>query len=290
MAAPGRKAAPKESEMAISVNNNSGALVALQDLTNTQNQLTQTQSVVTSGLSVSNAQDNPAIWTIAQNQQQQASGLGAVIQGLNRATSISDVAVSAGQTVINLLNQLKQSALSATEPSLDAASRQALNSTFKASLAQIGAIINNASFDGVNLLDGSSAGNQSVLASSDGSALLTLTSTDLSLGGPVVSLATTASLGATTAATTALSQINTSLSNATAVLANIGGQSNEIAAHTTFVSQLSDTLQTGVGDMIDANMGAESAQLKALQVQQQLGVQALSVANQAPSVILSLFR
>lgn len=276
--------------MAISVNNNSGALVALQDLTNTQNQLTQTQSVVTSGLSVSNAQDNPAIWTIAQNQQQQASGLGAVIQGLNRATSISDVAVSAGQTVINLLNQLKQSALSATEPSLDAASRQALNSTFKASLAQIGAIINNASFDGVNLLDGSSAGNQSVLASSDGSALLTLTSTDLSLGGPVVSLATTASLGATTAATTALSQINTSLSNATAVLANIGGQSNEIAAHTTFVSQLSDTLQTGVGDMIDANMGAESAQLKALQVQQQLGVQALSVANQAPSVILSLFR
>jgi flagellin len=278
--------------MAISVNNNSSnaALIALQDLGNTQDKLSQTQSVVASGLSVSTAKDNPAIWSIAQNQQQEVTGLDAVIKSLNRATSVSDVATAAGQTVLNLLNQLKQDALSATEPSLDATSRQAMNSDFQNLLARISSTVNSASFDGANLLDGSSAGNLAVLASADGASFLTLTSTDLSLGGSVINLATTASLGSTTAAATALTQLNTSLANVTTALANLGAQANQISAHTSFVSQLSDTLQTGVGDLVNANMGAESAKLQALQVQQQLGAQSLSIANQAPSVILSLFR
>ncbi len=278
--------------MSISVNsaNNAAALQALQDLANNQNQLSQTQNVVSSGLSVSSAQDNPAIWSISQNQQQQVSGLDAVIQSLNRATSISDVASAAGQTVINQLNQLKQDALSATEPSLDATSRDAMNSNFKSLLAQISNTVNSASFDGANLLDGSSSGNLGVLASADGSSFLTLTSTDLSLGGSVITVASTASLGTSTAATTALSQLNTSLSNVTTALANLGVQADQITAHSSFVTQLSDSLQTGVGDLVNANMGAESAKLQALLVQQQLGAQSLSIANQAPSVILSLFR
>jgi flagellin len=278
--------------VSISVNsaNNAAALQALQDLANNQNQLSQTQNVVSSGLSVSSAQDNPAIWSISQNQQQQVSGLDAVIQSLNRATSISDVASAAGQTVINQLNQLKQDALSATEPSLDATSRDAMNSNFKSLLAQISNTVNSASFDGANLLDGSSSGNLGVLASADGSSFLTLTSTDLSLGGSVITVASTASLGTSTAATTALSQLNTSLSNVTTALANLGVQADQITAHSSFVTQLSDSLQTGVGDLVNANMGAESAKLQALLVQQQLGAQSLSIANQAPSVILSLFR
>jgi len=277
--------------MAISVNNTSNAaLIALQDLGATQGKLTQTQSIVSSGLSVSSAQDNPAIWSIAQNQQQEVSGLDAVIKSLNRATSVSDVATAAGQTVVNLLNQLKQDALSATEPSLDATSRQAMNTDFQNVLAQITSTVNSAGFDGTNLLNGSSAGNLGVLASADGASFLTLTSTDLSLGGSVITVPATASLGSTTAATTALTQLNSSLANLTTALSNLGVQADQISAHTSFVSQLSDTLQTGVGDLVNANMGAESAKLQALQVQQQLGAQSLSIANQAPSVILSLFR
>jgi len=200
------------------------------------------------------------------------------------------VATAAGQTVVNLLNQLKQDALSATEPSLDATSRQAMNSDFQNLLARIGSTVNSASFDGANLLDGSSAGNLAVLASADGASFLTLTSTDLSLGVSVITVPATASLGSTTAATTALTQLNSSLANLTTALSNLGVQADQISAHTSFVSQLSDTLQTGVGDLVNANMGAESAKLQALQVQQQLGAQSLSIANQAPSVILSLFR
>jgi flagellin len=277
--------------MAISVNNTSNAaLIALQDLGATQDKLSQTQSIVSSGLSVSNAQDNPAIWSIAQNQQQEVSGLDAVIKSLNRATSVSDVANAAGQSVLNILNQLKQAALSATEPSLDATTRQAMSSDFQNLLGQIAKTVNSAGFDGTNLLNGSSAGNLGVLASADGASFLTLTSTDLSLGGSVITLASTASLGSTTAATTALTQLNASLANLIDTLANLGAQANQISAHTSFVSQLSDTLQTGIGTLVNANMGAESAKLQALQVQQQLGAQSLSIANQAPSVILSLFR
>ena len=276
--------------MAISVNNNSAALLALQDLANNQNQLSKTQGVVASGLSVSVAKDNPAIWSVAQNQQQEVNGLDAVVKSLNRATSISDVAAAAGQTVVNLLNQLKQEALSATEPSLDASSRQAMNNNFKNLIGRIAGTVNSASFDGANLLNGSSSGNLGVLASADGASFLTLTSTDLSLGGSVVTLSTTSSLGSSTAAATALTQLNSSLANVIDSLANLGVQADQISAHTSFVGQLSDTLQTGVGDLVNANMGAESAKLQALQIQQQLGAQALSIANQAPSVILSLFR
>ena len=262
----------------------------MQDLSKTQAQVTQTQEEVSSGLAVSDAQSNPELWSISQNQQQQINGLDAVTQSLNRATSITDVATAAGQNVLNLLNQLKNDALSATEPSLDSASRQSYNSGFQTLLGQISETVNNASFDGANLLDGTSSGNLSVLASADGNAFLTLSGTDLSLGGSVITLGSTASLGSVTAATTALSQINTSLANLTSTMANLGAQASQISAHTAFVSQLSDSLQSGVGDLVNANMGAESAKLQALQVQQQLSVQSLSVVNQSPAVILSLFR
>jgi flagellin len=278
--------------MAINVNNNSNAaaLIALQNLNNTQTQLTRTQDTVASGLAVSSAQDDPAVWAMAQGQQLQISGLDAVTQSLNRATSISDLATAAGQAVVNILNRLKQDALSATETSLDPAARQSYNDDFKSLLNQITQTVNNASFDGANLLDGSSSGNVAVLASADGSSFFTLSGTDLSLGGSVITVGTTASLGSSTAAASALSQINTSLANVAQALANLGTQASQISAHALFVGTLSDTLQTGVGNLVNANMGAESARLQALQIQQQLGAQALSIANQAPSAILSLFR
>jgi flagellin len=271
-----------------SVNNT--ALIALQDLTNTANQLTQAQDVTSTGLQVASPKDSPAIWAIAQNQKGEISTLDSVTASLGRATSISDVAIAGGQSVINLLNQLKQTALSATDSSLDTTSRQALNSDFQNTLAQITATVNNAGFDGVNLLDGSASTGVNVLASASGADSLTLSGANLALGGSVITLGSTASLGSVTAATAAMSQIGTSLANLTSALSNLGVQANQIADQTTSVSQLSDSLQTGVGALVNANMGAESARLQALQVQQQLGAQSLSIANQIPSVILSLFR
>src|SRR5258708_21925005 len=157
-----------ETKMSFSVNTNSGALIALQYLTATQGQLNQTQSHINSGLKVATARDDGAIYAIAQNQRGQVAGYSSVLNSINNATSSIDVALSAGQSISDLLIQLKTKALAAADASLDTASRQALNSNFTALRDQISTIVQNAVFNGFNLVDGST--NQiTALASSEGS-------------------------------------------------------------------------------------------------------------------------
>src|ERR1700753_476254 len=138
--------------MSLSVNNNAGALVALQNLTATSNQLAQTQNQVSTGLAVSSPQDTGAIWSIAQNERGTSNSLDAVIQSLQRGQSPIQVATSAGTSVSNLLNQLKTLALTASDPSLDATSLAATNSQFKSVLGQITQIVSNSDFNGVNMI------------------------------------------------------------------------------------------------------------------------------------------
>ncbi|HEX4105070.1 MAG TPA: flagellin, partial [Rhizomicrobium sp.] len=116
--------------MSFSVNTNTGAMVALQYLNQTQGQLAQTQSAINSGMTVATARDNGAVFAIAQNERAQVAGYQAVESSLNNGTSSIDVALSAGQSISDLLIQMKQQALSASDASLDTASRQALNSSF----------------------------------------------------------------------------------------------------------------------------------------------------------------
>jgi len=276
--------------MSLTINNNQAALIALQNLNATESSLQTTQNDVSTGLAVNNAQDNASVWSIAQGQRADISALDAVTQSLNRATSIADVASTAGQSVSDLLTQVKAKVVAAIDTSLTTASRDALNSDFRSLLNQISDVVNNASFDGANILNGSQATGLQFLANADGSSTLTLTGENLSLSGSLITIASTASISTATLASALLTLVNASLSNVDSALGKLGSQSNEIAAHTTFIGKLQDVLQTGVGNLVDANMATESAKLQALQVQQQLGVQALSIANQAPDAILSLFK
>ena len=118
--------------MTFSVNTNNGAMTALQYLTATQGQMAQTQSAINSGMKVATARDNGAVFAIAQNQRAQVAGYTAVTNSINNATSAIDVALSAGQSISDLLIQLKTKALSAADSSLDTTSRQALNQDFVA--------------------------------------------------------------------------------------------------------------------------------------------------------------
>ena len=113
-----------------------GALVALQNLNTTQAQLSVAQNQVSTGLAVSDAQDNGAIFAIAQNQRATSSALTAVTQSLQRVQSTANVAASAGTTVSDLLNQLKSAALSASDTSTNTTSRLALNATFTSLLSR----------------------------------------------------------------------------------------------------------------------------------------------------------
>ena len=275
--------------MTISVQNNSAAMTALQSLNRTTEQLAQVQQEISTTQAVSQPKDNPAVWATAQGQKIDVDGLASVTQSLNRASSISDVALAAGQSVVDLLNQMKQDALSAQDPQLDASARQSLNTDFSGLLQRITTTLSNASFDGANLLDGS-GGNLRFLATADATQSVTLPAKDLSLGGGIITMGATASITTTAAASSVMAQIDASIANVTSALADIGDQAKLISAHNTLVQNLSTVLQTGMGDLTNANTEADSARLAALQVQQQLGEQSLNVANSMPSILLSLFR
>lgn len=275
--------------MALSVHTNDAALIALQNLNSTGTQLNEVQNRISTGLSINGAKDNAAVWAIAQGQRADVGSLGAVKSSLDRATSIADVASTAGQTISDLLVQMKANVVAALDPSIDTASRNALDSAYKAELRQITSIVQNASFDGANLLDGSVA-QIKFIANADATGFITLSSQNLSLGGSIITVPATSSITSVAAASIALAQLSAAITNTNGALGNLGSQSKEISNHNLFVQKLSDQLTTGIGNLVDADLARESARLQALQVQQQLGTQALSIANQAPQIILSLFK
>jgi flagellin len=274
--------------MSFSVNTNNGAAVALQYLNATQGQLNQTQSAINSGLKVADAKDNGAVYAIAQNQRGAVAGFQSVINSLNNGSSAIDVALSAGQSISDLLIQLKQQALSAADPSLDTASRQALNANFTALRDQITTIVKNAVFNNFNLVDGSTNQVQA-LASSDGTRRITTQAQNMKLSGSIVTIKTTSTISTQAKASALIGTIQTSLTNVDSALAKLSSGAAKFSIQATFTQKLSDTLTAGIGNLVDANMAQESATLQSLQVKQQLGVQALAIANQAPQAILSLF-
>jgi flagellin len=276
--------------MSISVHTNKSALVALQNLNQTQQDLSDVQNRINTGLKIATAKDNAAVWSIAQNQRADIGALGAVKMSLDRASSIAEVSMTAGQSVSDLLVQLKEKVVAAMDTSIDANSRTALDSEFKSILRQIGQITQNSAFDGANLLDGTIPTNIQFLANADANSYITLSTQDMSLGGGIITIPATSSLATVTLSTQVLTDLNLSITNVNQSLGSLGSQAKQITSHANFVSKLADTLTTGVGNLVDADLAKESARLQALQVQQQLGAQALSIANQSPQIILSLFK
>ncbi len=275
--------------MVMSVNTNVGAQVALQNLNATNAQLSQVQNRINTGKSVSSAKDNGAIWAIAQGQRAEIGALNAVKQSLDRGVAAVDVALAAGETVSDLLLQMKEKALAATDASLKTSARAALNEDFKALRDQIASVTGNAEFNGINLLNTGATGFQA-LANAQGTSSLTVGSEVMALGSTTVSVATTQSIDTLTSAAAALTAVSDSIEAVSAALARLGTKSRALTTHITFVGKLSDALEAGVGNLVDADLAKESATLQALQTKQQLGVQALGIANQTPQLVLSLFR
>ncbi|MGA7711962.1 MAG: flagellin [Rhizomicrobium sp.] len=273
----------------LSVNTNVGAMTALQYLNQTQASMAAVQNAISTGQKVASAKDDGATYAIAQNMRGDVAGYTAVTDSLNRGMSAVDVAMSAGQSISDLLIEMKQKALSASDSSLDTSSRQAMNQDFVALRDQITTIVKNAVFNGFNLVDGSTQ-QITALASSDGSRRITVAAENMSLSGSIVTIAAAGSISTAASASTMVATITTSLANVDSALSKLSSGSKKFSIQATFAQTLSDTLTAGIGTLVDANMAQESAQLTALQTKQSLGIQALSIANQAPSAILSLFR
>ncbi len=268
-----------------SINTNTGAQIALQTLDATNASLQTAQNEVSTGLAIAAPSDNGAVWAIAQGQRAQITALSAVSDSLNRAASTLDVAVSAGEQISDFLTQLQETALNATDQSLTTTNRESLDSQYQSLLNQITETVNQANFNGANLIS-SGAPNMLAIASVDGTTKLTIAAQSLTLAGLGL---TTLSIGSASLASAALTEVQAASSTANNRLAELGTASNAVSATLSFTSNLSDALTTGVGNLVDADVAAESATLQALQTKQQLGVQALSIANSSSSVLLSLF-
>lgn len=275
--------------MVNNVNTNPGALVALQNLTRITDRLQETQRRVSTGLEVSSAKDNPAIFALAQNQRADLASIETVQQGLSIGTSAVDVALAAGEGISDILVELKQVASQAADPTLSAANRSILQEQFISLRDQITRLVDNADIGGRNLI-AAGAPDLTVVASTDGADTITVAAQDLSVGGGVINIDNSGTpLADAAAAQAEIGNIQTAIDALSASLGRLGAGSQALTLQDRLLSRISDALEISIGNLVDADLAKESSRLQALQVQQQLAIQTLSIANSAPNAILALF-
>ncbi|MCA3504399.1 MAG: flagellin [Rhodobacter sp.] len=276
-----------------SINTNYAAMLAAQNLNRTTAVLGEVQTRISTGLKVSSAKDNGAIYGIALRQQATSQSLNAVRESLQRAQSVTDVSLAAGETITDLLVQMKEKALASIDTTIGADERAILNTDFAALRTQINTAANNSGFNGASLISNTGTSIRA-LADDTGSRTISVAQQRLYLSTATsttnVLVRATTSVGNVVAASGALSLVNSSIQRVAIALAAIGTGSKALLNHTNFINKLQDAVDAGVGNIIDADMAKEASRLQSTQAKQQLGFQALAIANQGPSNLLGLFR
>ncbi len=268
-----------------SINTNPGAQVGLQNLSQTQSNLDTTTRRISTGKKVSSAQEDASIFAIAQGLSGDLQSFDTVQQALSSATGAATVAAAGATQVSDLLTNLKAQAIEASNPANTPAQQSILAQGFNATVNQIGTIVNNATFNGINLI---STGSQSVSVTSTISGGQLTIANQAAVGG--VTAALSGGVATTSAALSLLSTIDAQQAIVGTSLGSLGANLQSIGSQNDFQTVLSNATAQGLGSLIDANMPAEAARLQALNVQQQLGTQTLSIANNRPQALLGLFR
>ena len=279
-----------------SILTNNGAMVALQTLQSVNNDLTTAQNEISTGKRVGSASDNAAVWAISKTMESDIAGFEAIAEGLAVGEATVAVASAGAEQIVEKLTEMKQLIVSAQSENVDHAKIQA---DISKKSDQILSIISAAQFNGANLLsddvDGNGATALGVLASLDRvgatgvptPTLISVVSVDFVSNLDVAGMT---SITDSASAATALAELEALMIVAIDGAAQLGADSARITDQGEFVSKLTDAMKMGVSAMTDTNMEEASARLKALQTQQQLAVQSLSIANGAPSALMTLFR
>ncbi|EZP48671.1 flagellin N-terminal helical domain-containing protein [Sphingomonas sp. RIT328] len=289
------------------VNTNVGAAVALQYLNHTNRLLDQTQARVNSGLRVSSTREDSAVYNLAQGLRGDEIGLDAITSSLNTAKSVVDTAINATEAISDLFNQMRSAALKAEDPGASADYRTQYQNDYLKFQEDVKSLIKTASFNNINILQTSGGGSVSALRSLYGGSALgsgsgipagiwapdTVTVDNQKLDDATAgfnSIKTTSKIDTQAGAKQAIIDLAKDKVILDKTLTALGAASRGIDRSLQFNSKLTDTLHSGIGNLVDADLAKESANLQALQVKQQLGTQALSIANQAPQALLQLFR
>ncbi|MTH32985.1 flagellin [Paracoccus limosus] len=276
-----------------SILTNSSAVVALQTLKSINSNLSKTQNEISTGKTINSAKDNAALWSIAKTMESDQDVASTIQKNLNVAAETVATARTGAEDVLDKLSSIKKLMASANRSDADFAKIQTDINELKDGIT---ATIAGTQANGVNLLSTNGvngAATYTVLGSLDRSGTtvtassITVTSVDLEAN---LDLASLTAITDQATATTALGEIDALITIAQDGATALGAKGSRIEAQSKFVGKLADSLKLGVSALVDADMEESSARLQALQTQQQLGIQALSIANQAPSSILSLFR
>lgn len=272
-----------------SILTNNSAMVALQTLKSINQGLEKTQDEISTGKSIASAKDNSAIWAISKVMESDVAGFKAVSDSLALGESTVAVASAGAEEITNILKDMKERIVAATGENVD---NSKIEDEIAEMILQVTSIVDASQFNGMNLLndDGtdltvlSSLNRDSAGVVSAGNITVTAVNfTDnLDLSDIDISDSTNAELS--------IVLIEAHIQTAIDGAASLGSSAKRIEGQGNFISKLTDAMKSGIGSMVDADMEEASARLQALQVQQQLGVQSLSIANQAPQSILSLFR
>jgi len=269
-----------------SINTNIGAFVALQNLNAVNSRLDTVQNRVSTGLKVNNAVDDASSFAIAQGVRGNLKAFEAVSQGLANGRGVAAVTLAGATAISDLLGDIQKKITEGQNAGNTTEQQQILNADFLNLVSQINTFVTNATYNGRNLLSHLST-SINVIANVDGT---TLTIRSNSAFAQQSANLGAQNLSSTIGAFKALSALFNATAMINSVLGNLGADTRTLNFQETFIGKLTDAVSEGLGSIVDADLAKESSRLQALQVQQQLSVQTLNIANQKPSGLLSLFR
>ncbi len=267
-----------------SILTNQSALIALQTLKGINMGLAKVQDEVSTGMKVATAKDNASSWAIAATMRSDVNSYQKLSDSMTSASALVGVARAAAEQIVGVLQQVQEKVVQSKEPGADLVKLQNDVNALKANILSITA---SSQYNGINLVDNVLVRTFAVSITRVAGAV---NLQNFAVTG--VNLATAAGAAVTLAPATELDldAVETSIAATVAAAATFGAAQMRIEAQNDFLGKQMDALKLGVSAYVDADMEEASARLQALQVQQQLGIQALSIANQAPQSVLSLFR
>ena len=273
-----------------SVNTNVGAMVALQSLNRTADELSATQKRISTGYRVADARDDGAAYAVAERIRGDMAATNSANQQLGGVKGLLEVTNSALENVSTTLQKLKEITVKLADGTITAEQRAQYQSQAKQLTNNVQAFIQDASYNGLNILDDTTATAVKVITSGSGTYYSFSSYSAQAQVFNAISGANSWTAGDAAAALTASGAIGAAITNTLTQLNNFGSYANYIDSQITYNKSILDAQESGLGALVDADMAKESARLQALQIRQQLGTQALGIANQAPQSLLSLFK
>jgi flagellin len=273
-------------QMSNSINTNVGAMVALASLRTTQSALNVASKQVQTGYRVADAADDASTFSVAQGIRGNLQAYQAVQGSLANGVGLGSVTQAALTNISDLVGNLQAKITQLADGSISANQRTIYTADFNAMTSQISNFISQANYNGTNLLSAASVA-KTFLADTNA---VTLTMTSQSSVNAAFTTFAASSVTSASAATLALTSLNTFSQAVASSLGANAAETRTLKLQSSFVNSIVDATTTGLGAIVDADIGKASASVQALQVRQQLGIQSLSIANQQPSVLLGLFR